>query len=91
MKKILLTLLGILCAIIELVEVLFFPIVFLIAGLLLQLPWQYYAIFIGGYFALLLLGELILRLIFKKLDKQYSSRFAKKLEKIISKFQAEVD
>ena len=91
MKKILLTLLGILCAIIELVEVLFFPIVFLIVGLLLQLPWQYYAIFIGGYFALLLLGELILRLIFKKLDKQYSSRFAKKLEKIISKFQAEVD
>ena len=86
MKKVLLTLLGITYAIIELVEFFFFPIVFLIAGLLLQLPWQYYAIFIGGYFAFFLLGELILYLIFKKLHKRYASRFAKKLEKIISKF-----
>ena len=91
MKKTLLTLLGILCAIMELIEFLFIPIIFLIAGLLLQLPWSYYAIFIGGYFALFFLGELLLYLIFKKLAKQYSSRFAKKLEKIISKFSAEVD
>ena len=91
MKKVLLTLLGITCAIIELVEFFFFPIVFLIAGLLLQLPWQYYAIFIGGYFAFFLLGELILYLGFKKLHKQYSSRFVKKLEKIISKFSTDAD
>ena len=85
------TLLGILFAIVDLLEFLFFPLVFLIAGLLLQLPWQYYAITIGGYFALFILGELLLYLIFKRLEKKYSSRFAQKMEKILSKFSAEVD
>ena len=85
------TLLGILGAIVELVEFLFFPLIFLIAGLLLQLPWQYYAITIGGYFALFILGELLLYLIFKRLEKKYSSRFAQKMEKILSKFSTEVD
>ena len=89
--KVLMTLLGILGAIVELVEFLFFPLIFLIAGLLLQLPWQYYAITIGGYFALFILGELLLYLIFKRLEKKYSSRFAQKMEKILSKFSAEVD
>ena len=89
--KVLMMLLSILFAIVELVEFLFFPLVFLIAGLLLQLPWQYYAITIGGYFALFFLGQLLLHLIFKRLDKKYSSRFAQKMEKIISKFSAEVD
>ena len=85
------TLLSILFAIVDLLEVLFFPLVFLIAGLLLQLPWQYYAITIGGYFALFFLGQLLLHLILKKFDKTYSRRFTKKLETIISKFSAEVD
>ena len=89
--KVLMTLFSILGAIVELVEFLFFPLIFLIAGLLLQLPWQYYAITIGGYFALFILGELLLYLIFKGLVKQYSSRFAKKMEKILSKFSTEVD
>lgn len=87
----LLTLLGILGAIVELLEFLFFPLIFLIAGLLLQLPWQYYAITIGGYFALFILGELLLYLIFKRLEKKYSSRFVQKMEKILSKFSTEVD
>ena len=89
--KVLMMLLSILFAIVELVEFLFFPLVFLIAGLLLQLPWQYYAITIGGYFALFILGELLLYLIFKRLEKKYSSRFAQKMEKILSKFSTEVD
>ena len=89
--KRLMTLLGILGAIVDLLEFLFFPLIFLIAGLLLQLPWQYYAITIGGYFALFFLGQLLLHLIFKRLGKQYSSRFAQKMEKIISKFSTEVD
>ncbi len=89
--KVLMMLLSILFAIVELVEFLFFPLIFLIAGLLLQLPWQYYAITIGGYFALFILGELLLYLIFKRLEKKYSSRFAQKMEKILSKFSTEVD
>ena len=49
------------------------------------------AITIGGYFALFILGELLLYLIFKRLAKKYSSRFAKKMERIISKFSTEAD
>jgi predicted MPP superfamily phosphohydrolase len=56
--KVLMILLGILCAMIDLVEFRFFPVIFLIAGLLLQLPWQYYVITIGGYFAMFFLLNL---------------------------------
>lgn len=84
--KALLVFLGIVGAIAELMEFLLIPITFLIIGLLQQFPWQYYAITIGGYFALILVLELILKLIFHALGKKYSSRFAKKVEKIISSF-----
>ena len=89
--KALLNLVAILCFLWELVEFLLLPAFFLVIGLWQQMPWQYYAITIGGYFALFFLGQLLLHLIFKRLDKKYSSRFAKKMEKIISKFSTEAD
>lgn len=91
LTKGLLTMLGIFGAIAEMIEILFFPIVFLIVGLLQQFPWQYYAITIGGYFAIMIVSELILHLIFKALGKKYSSRFVRKAEKVIARFSKDAD
>ena len=44
------------------------PALFLIIGLMNSFPWQYYAITIGGYFALFIVLEIILHFIFKALD-----------------------
>ncbi len=79
-------LISIFCAIWDLVEILFLPLLFLILGLWQQLPWQYYAITIGGYFGLLILLEIALHLIFKWAGKKYSSRFVQKAEKILARF-----
>ncbi|MBQ9747192.1 MAG: hypothetical protein IJV98_00270 [Clostridia bacterium] len=62
------------------------PALFLVIGLLNSYPWQYYAITIGGYFALFMAVHIILHFVFKALDKKYSPRIIKKLEKIFSHF-----
>lgn len=89
LKKVLLTLVGILCMLAEILDVLIIPIAFLILGLLQQMPWQYYAIMIGGYFGVIILSELILHLIFKALGKKYSTRFVQKVEKLMARFTKE--
>ena len=62
------------------------PALFLIIGLMNSFPWQYYALTIGGYFALFIVLEIILHFIFKALDKKYTSLIERKLEKYFNKF-----
>ena len=62
------------------------PVIFLIIGLLNSFPWQYYAISIGGYFALFIILEIILHFVFKALDKKYTPLIKRKLEKFFDKF-----
>ncbi|MBQ2945516.1 MAG: hypothetical protein IJD95_02990 [Clostridia bacterium] len=62
------------------------PALFLIIGLINSFPWQYYAITIGGYFALFIVLEIILHFIFKALDKKYTPLIERKLEKYFNKF-----
>ena len=62
------------------------PALFLIIGLMNSFPWQYYAITIGGYFALFIVLEIILRFVFKALDKKYTPLIERKLEKYLNKF-----
>ena len=62
------------------------PALFLIIGLMNSFPWQYYAITIGGYFALFIVLEIILRFVFKALDKKYTPLIERKLEKYFNKF-----
>lgn len=78
--------LSIILTIAELIEFLILPAVFVLLGILYQLPWQYYAITVGGFFILLAIGELAIYLIFKALNKKYASRFAQKAAKIIARF-----
>jgi len=62
------------------------PALFLIIGLMNSFPWQYYAITIGGYFALFIVLEIILRFVFKASDKKYTPLIERKLEKYFNKF-----
>lgn len=84
-----LTVLGVIGAMGELLEFLALPAIFAVIGAWQRLPWQYYAITIGGYFGLWLVGELLLRWIFHILGKQYSSRIARKFGKIAARLSGE--
>jgi hypothetical protein len=89
MKKVLLFLLALFCGLMELLEVLALPILFLILGLWQDMPWQYYAITIGGYFGLLLVLEGLLHLVFKLLGRKYTSRLTGKAGKYRTRFLKE--
>ncbi len=57
------------------------PVLFLIIGLINSYPWLYYVISIGGYFALDIVLEILLRFVLKKCDKKYIPYVERKLEK----------
>ena len=69
----------------DIIEFLAIPVLFLIIGLVKSFPWQYYAITIGGYFALFIVLEIILHFIFKAFDKKYTPLVERKLEKYFNK------
>ena len=69
----------------DIIEFLALPILFLVLGLINSLPWQYYAISIGGYFALFIILEIVLHFIFKALDKKYTPFIETKLGKYFTK------
>ena len=73
----------------DIIEFLALPVLFVIIGLINSFPWQYYAITIGGYFALFIIIEIILHFIFKALDKKYMPLIVRKLEKYFNKFSKE--
>ena len=70
----------------DIIEFLAIPALFLVIGVLNSFPWQYYAISIGGYFALFIILEIILHFVFKALDKKYTPLIERKLEKYFDKF-----
>ena len=70
----------------DIIEFLAIPALFLVIGLLNSFPWQYYAISIGGYFALFIILEIILHFVFKALEKKYTPFIERKLEKYLDKF-----
>ena len=69
----------------DIIEILAIPALFLVIGLLNSFSWQYYAIAIGGYFALFIILEIILHFVFKALDKKYTPLIERKLEKHFNK------
>ncbi|MBE6821030.1 MAG: hypothetical protein E7516_08255 [Ruminococcaceae bacterium] len=57
----------------ELAEILLLPAIFVAAGLMYDLPWQYYLATVGGYFIICIIVQIILHFIFKRFDKKYES------------------
>jgi hypothetical protein len=76
--------LTIVMVILDIAEFLAIPALFIVIGLLNSFSWQYYAISIGGYFALFIILEIVLHLVFKALDKKYMPLVIRKLEKYFS-------
>ena len=70
----------------DIIEFLALPILFIVLGLINSFSWQYYAVSIGGYFALFIIIEIVLHFIFKALDKKYTPLIERKLEKYFNKF-----
>ena len=70
----------------EVIEFLAIPALFVVIGLLNELPWQYYAISIGGYFALFIIIDIVLNLVFKALEKKYTPFIKRKIDKFFDRF-----
>ena len=70
----------------DIIEFLVLPVLFVIIGLINSFPWQYYAVSIGGYFALFIILEITLHFIFKALDKKYTPLIERKIEKYFNRF-----
>ena len=70
----------------DVVEFLFIPAVCVGVGIYYDLPWQYFAVSVGGYFAIFLIAEIVAHFIFKALDKKYTPLIARKIEKICNRF-----
>ena len=70
----------------ELAEFLAVPALLVIIGIWCSLPWQYYVISIAIYVFICILAEIISSLITKALGKKFESLIAKKVDKILSKF-----
>ena len=68
----------------EIAEFLFIPALCVLAGVLNGYPWQFYVILIGAYFVFLGLGELIISLICRAIDRKYTPFFKKQMEGIIN-------
>ena len=83
------TVLNIGLIILDVAEFLALPILLLIIGLVNSYSREYYAISVGGYFALFIILEIVLRLVFKALNKKYTPIIKRKLEKIFDRFSRE--
>ena len=70
----------------DIIEFLALPALFIVIGLAKSFPWQYYAITIGGYFALFIISEIISHFVFKALNKKYTPLIERKLEKYSNVF-----
>ena len=70
----------------DIIEFLAIPALFLVIGLLNSLPWQYYAISIGGYFALFIIIDVVLNLVFRALEKKYTPFIKRKIDKFFDRF-----
>ena len=70
----------------EVIEFLAIPALFVVIGLLNSFPWQYYAISIGGYFALFIIIDVVLHFVFKALEKKYTPFIKRKIDKFFDRF-----
>ena len=76
---------AVICFFETLAEIFLIPVILLVIGLLNELPWQYYAVAIGGYFGFAVLLQIILHFIFKKIGKRVETAFSRLLARMSQK------
>ena len=82
LSKLLEIILGIFLTLRDIVAILALPALFAVIGWLNGYPWQYYALTIGGYFVIIAILQLILHLVFKKLEKKYTSALERLIQRL---------
>ena len=65
----------------ELAEILLLPTIFVVAGLMYDLSWQYYLATVGGYFAICIIIQIICHFSFKRFEKKFDSALMKLYKK----------
>lgn len=65
----------------ELAEILLLPAIFVVAGLMYDLPWQYYLATVGGYFVICIIIQIICHFSFKRFEKKFDSALMKLFKK----------
>ena len=65
----------------DVIEILVVPVLFSVIGILNQYPWQYYAVSIGGFFAIAIIIQSACHLILKRFEKKYESTLVKLFRK----------
>ncbi len=65
----------------ELAENLLLPAIFVVAGLMYDLPWQYYLATVGGYFVICIIIQIICHFSFKRFEKKFDSALMKLFKK----------
>ena len=83
--KFIATILTVIMAICDIFEFLAIPALFVVIGLLNSYSWHYYVITIIAYVIIFALIELIAHSVSSKLDKKYTPRLVRKLEKYFGK------
>ncbi len=69
----------------ELIEILAFPALLLIIGILNSYPWQFFVATIGGYFIIAIVIQTVCHFIFNRFEKKYESALVRVLEKILKR------
>ena len=65
----------------ELAEILLLPAIFVVAGLMYDLPWQYYLATVEGYFVICIIIQIICHFSFKRFEKKFDSALMKLFKK----------
>ena len=84
--KILAIIAGMLLVLWQLAEILILPAIFVLIGVLNELPWQYYVISIVGYFLICVIIQIVCHFIFNKLEKKYTPFFERFIDKFADRF-----
>ena len=61
----------------ELAEMLLLPAIFVVAGLMYDLPWQYYLATVGGYFVICIIIQIICHFSFKRFENSKRNQIPK--------------
>lgn len=81
LKKIFEIILTVIYVVWELAEILLLPAIFVAAGLMYDLPWQYYLATVGGYFVICIIIQIICHFSFKRFEKKFESALMKLFKK----------
>ena len=74
---------SVIALLVDIVQLLALPVLFVVIGYLNSYSWQYYLMSVGGYFVLCILIYLVVRMVCRVFDKKFSFLTERILDEII--------